>query len=502
MERLDPDACYRALAARDQRFDGRLFVGVVTTGIYCRPVCPARTPKRENCRFFPSAAAAQAAGFRPCLRCRPETSPELASWRGTANTVSRALALIADGALDGDEARIDALAQRLGLGERQLRRLFESHLGASPIAVAQTRRLLFAKQLVHETRLPMAEVALAAGFGSVRRFNATFRRLYGRPPSALRRTAASAMSGAAEAGVTLFLRYRPPYDWEAMLAHFAARAVTGVERVEGGAYCRTVRHEGELGTIEVTHAPKRQSLRVAIRFPDMRALPALVARVRRVFDLGADIDAINAHLSQDPSLAQLVARRPGLRAPGGWDGFELALRAVLGQQVSLEAARGLARRLVALCGPALPPERCVDPALTHGFPGAAEVAAADLAQMPMPGARKATLKAVAEAALADPGLFRAFGSIEEAVARLRAIPGVGEWTAQYIALRALREPDAFPASDIGLLRGAAGIDGIRPSPAALARRAEPWRPWRAYAAQHLWTADAAYRPNLLETAHG
>jgi AraC family transcriptional regulator of adaptative response / DNA-3-methyladenine glycosylase II len=499
MERLDPDAAYRAVATRDQRFDGRLFVGVVTTGVYCRPVCPARTPKRENCRFFPSAAAAQAAGFRPCLRCRPETSPELASWRGTSNTVSRALALIADGALDGDAAGVDRLAARLGLGERQLRRLFERHLGASPVAVAQTRRVLFAKQLIHETRLPMAEVALAAGFGSVRRFNAIFRGLYRRPPSALRRGGAGAES--ATAGVTLLVRYRPPYDWEAMLAHLAARAVAGVERVAGGVYWRTVGHDGVFGTVAVAHAPERQSLRVAIRLPSVRALPAIVARVRRVFDVGADIDAINAHLSQDPGLAALVARRPGLRAPGGWDGFELALRAVLGQQVSLEAARRLAARLVALCGAALPPDRRDDPALTHAFPGPAEVAAADLAAMPMPGARKATLKAVAAAALADPGLFRAFGTVEEAVQRLRAIPGVGEWTAQYIALRALREPDAFPASDIGLLRGAAGVDGARPSPADLARRAEPWRPWRAYAAQHLWAADAAQRPNLLERRH-
>jgi AraC family transcriptional regulator of adaptative response / DNA-3-methyladenine glycosylase II len=223
----------------------------------------------------------------------------------------------------------------------------------------------------------------------------------------------------------------------------------------------------------------------------VRALPAILARVRRVFDVGADIDAINAHLSQDPGLAALVARRPGLRAPGGWDGFELALRAVLGQQVTLEAARRLVGRLVALCGEALPEAAGRPGALTHLFPTPAAVAAADLASLPMPGARKATLKAVAEAALAEPGLFRAFATVEAAVARLRAIRGVGDWTAQYIALRALSAPDAFPASDVGLLRGAAGIDGVRPSPADLARRAEPWRPWRAYAAQHLWTVSAS-----------
>jgi AraC family transcriptional regulator of adaptative response / DNA-3-methyladenine glycosylase II len=317
----------------------------------------------------------------------------------------------------------------------------------------------------------------------------------------LRRRSAAAPEGG-EASVILLVRYRPPYDWDAMLAHFAARAIAGVERVEQGVYRRTIADGGETGAVEVAHAPERQSLRVAIRFPSVRALPAIVARVRRVFDVAADIDAINAHLSRDPGLAALVARRPGLRAPGGWDGFELALRAVLGQQVSLEAARRLAGRLVELCGTARADGPRLDPALTHAFPSPAQVAAADLAAMPMPGARKATLKAVAEAAVADPGLFRAFGTIEGAIARLRAIPGIGDWTAHYIALRALREPDAFPASDIGLLRGAAGVDGVRPSPADLLRRAEPWRPWRAYAAQHLWTADAAHRPNLQETAHG
>ena len=245
MEPLDPQTCYRALETRDARFDGRLFVGVTSTGIYCRPICPARTPKFENCRFFPSAAAAQEAGFRPCLRCRPETAPDLAAWRGTSNTVSRGLALIAEGALDGDEASVEALAERLGVGERQLRRLFQQHLGASPIAVAQTRRVLFAKQLIHETRLPMTEVALAAGFGSVRRFNETFQRLFDRPPSALRRkTVTSLREGSVAAiGVTLRLRYRPPYDWPAMLAFLRARAIAGVELVDGERYRRTV-HAG------------------------------------------------------------------------------------------------------------------------------------------------------------------------------------------------------------------------------------------------------------------
>jgi AraC family transcriptional regulator of adaptative response / DNA-3-methyladenine glycosylase II len=488
---LDPHACYRAFETRDARFDGRIFVGVTSTGIYCRPICPARSAKFANCRFFPSAAAAQAAGFRPCLRCRPETAPELGAWRGTSNTVTRGLALIADGALDGEGASVEALAARLGLGARQLRRLFEQHLGASPIAVAQTRRVLFAKQLLHDTRLPMTEVALAAGFGSLRRFNETFRALFRRPPSALRRKSVVSLpaGSAGESGVVVRLRYRPPYDWPAMLGYLRARTIDGVERVADEIYVRTVAQDGAVGTVEIRHLPARESLEATIRVPTVEALPAIVARIRRAFDLGADIATIGAHLAQDPVLAPLVAARPGLRAPGGWDGFELAVRAVLGQQVTVVAARQLAGQLVRLCGTRLRKGA----ALTHAFPTAAQVAAADLGALGMPGARKAALAALAHAALADPFLFQPQAKVEDTVARLRAIKGVGEWTAQYIALRAARETDAFPASDIGLLRGAAR-NGARPSPAELNLRAEPWRPWRAYAAQHLWAADAAVRP--------
>jgi AraC family transcriptional regulator of adaptative response / DNA-3-methyladenine glycosylase II len=500
MELPDRHVCYRALQSRDHRFDGFLFVAVTSTGIYCRPVCPARTPKFENCIFFPSAAAAQQAGFRPCLRCRPETAPDMASWRGTSNTVSRALALITDGALDGDGASVEKLAERLGLGERQMRRLFLQHLGASPIAVAQTRRVLFAKQLIHETQMPMTEIALAAGFGSVRRFNEIFRDLFHRPPSALRRKSRASVESA-EAGVTLRLRYRPPYDWESMLAYLSARAIPGVEVVEKGIYLRTVELDGFTGSVEVTHLPQRQSLGVTIRFPNVASLPAIVARVKRVFDVGADIETIDAHLSHDPRLALLVARRPGLRAPGAWDGFELAVRAILGQQITVVAARRLAGQLVALHGKPVPPGQAGHPALSHVFPAAQCLALARQIGLGMPLARQASLQALAEAAVADPNLFRPFGTIEEAIVRLRSIRGVGEWTAQYIALRALREMDAFPASDIGLLRGAETIDGNRPSSAQLLSRAEAWRPWRAYAAQHLWAANATTKHNQGEL-HG
>src|SRR5580693_5270951 len=360
MELPEREICYRALRSRDARFDGLIFVGVTSTGVYCRPVCSARSPKFENCRFFGSAAAAQEAGFRPCLICRPETAPEMASWRGTSNTVSRALALISDGALDGEGASVEILAERLGLGERQLRRLFLQHLGASPVAVAQTRRVLFAKHLIHETQMPMTEVALAAGFGSVRRFNEIFRDLF----------------------------YRPPYDWDSILGHLRARAIPGVEVVENGRYLRTVEIGGFVGSVEVAHLPKRQSLSVTIRLPQVQSLPAIVTRVRRLFDLGADIQTIDEHLSRDPLLAPLVAQRPGLRAPGGWDGFELAVRAILGQQITVVAARGLAAKLVAAYGQPLP-ENLASEGVTHVFPTPQRLIGADFAALGMPRSRAA-----------------------------------------------------------------------------------------------------------------
>lgn len=318
METLDPTACYRAVETRDARFDGRFFTAVLTTGIYCRPICPARTPKAENCCFYITAAAAQEAGFRPCLRCRPEAAPDLAVWRGTSNTVSRGLALIAEGALDGEEASVDALAGRLGVGERQLRRLFKQHLGASPVAVAQTRRVLFAKQLLHETALPMAEVALASGFGSIRRFNETFQSLYGRPPRDLRRQALASdrvEGSVAQDGVILRLRYRPPLDWPDLLNAIVAQG-DAAEQVADGVWRRQLSD----GDVTVTALPGQDALNVVIRTGDIRSLSGIAARLRRRFDLSADMATINAHLSQDPVLAPLVADRPGRRVPAPWDG--------------------------------------------------------------------------------------------------------------------------------------------------------------------------------------
>jgi AraC family transcriptional regulator, regulatory protein of adaptative response / DNA-3-methyladenine glycosylase II len=485
---LDHDACYRAVSTRDPRFDGRIFIAVRTTGIYCRPICPARTPKRENVAFYPTASAAQQAGFRPCLRCRPESSPDLAAWRGTSNTVSRALALISEGGLDG--AAVDALALRLGVGERQLRRLFRQHLGASPIAVAQTRRVLFAKQLIVETTMPMAEIALASGFGSIRRFNATFQALYQRPPRELRRSRNRDHEESGAAGITLTLPFAHPYDWDAMIGFLAARAISGIEAVAGHErYRRSIALDRAQGIVAVEPDGRHRGLRVTISFPRIASLAEIVRRVRHVFDLGADPQAIGEDLSRDPLLAPLVARRPGLRVSGAWDGFELAVRAILGQQIAVTAAAKLAARLVAAHGEPMRARR--SDGITHTFPTPARLAAADLQSLGMPAARAGALSSLAASAVAEPRLFGTTHTLEAAIARLRSLPGIGEWTAQYIAMRALREPDAFPAADIGLARAVTRPGGGRPNVADILARAEAWRPWRAYAAQHLWTADGA-----------
>jgi len=479
---LDHDACYRAIELRDARFDGRFFTAVKTTGTYCRPVCPARTPRPENVTFYPTAAAAQEAGFRPCLRCRPETAPDRGAWRGTSNTVSRALALIELGALD--EGSVDALAGRLGLGERQLRRLCRQHLGASPVAVAQTRRVLLAKQLIHETSLPMTEIAFASGFGSIRRFNETFLALYGRAPCALRRGSGPEIPARQAGEISLLLRYQPPYDWPGVLEFLRLRAIPGIERVAKNCYSRTIQLDGRQGTVSVRPA-EGHALRARIRFPRLSALPGIIARLRRVFDLAADPLPIAAHLAKDPALAPLVAARPGLRVPGAWDGFELAIRAVLGQQISVPAAVRLAGRLVSAHGePLAEPDR----ELTRVFPRPEVLARADLAALGIPRSRAATLSAVAAAAVADPDLLCASRGLDEAIERLRSIPGVGEWTAHYIALRQLREPDAFPAADVGLVGALAHLESRRRSSRELIARADRWRPWRAYAAQHLWAS--------------
>lgn len=481
-EGLDRDACYRALRTRDARFDGRFYTAVLSTGIYCRPVCPATTPKPENCVFYPSAAAAHAAGFRPCLRCRPELAPGVAGWRGTVNTVSRALQLIAEGMLDRDGGNVDGLADRVGVGSRHLRRLFDRHVGVPPIAVAQAQRVLFARALIAETAMPLTEVAMASGFGSVRRFNAVMQRRFGRPPRALRRPVRE--EAPAAAGITLRLSHTRPYDWPAMLAFLKARSIPGVESVEGDCYRRTIALAGAAGSVAVRRADDSH-LAATISFPRVEALPAIVARLRRLFDLDADAEAIAAHLRRDPRLAPLVTKRPGLRVPGGWDAFELAVRAILGQQISVSAASTLAGRLAERFGSII---ETGDPGLRVLFPRAELLAGADLTLIGLPRLRASAVSTLAAAAVADANLFRPYGSLEGTTAKLATLPGVGPWTAQYIAMRALREPDAFPATDLGLLRAAA-CDGRRLTPAELSEQAEAWRPWRAYAALQLWTGE-------------
>ena len=494
---LERDVCYRALCARDPRFDGRFYVCVRSTGIYCRPICPARTPKLENCVFVPTSAAAHQLGFRSCLRCRPELAPHLAAFRGTANTVSRALALIAEGALD--EGDVEQLAARLGIGQRQLRRLFDQHVGASPISVAQAQRILFAKRLITETSLSMANVALGAGFGSIRRFNQVIRDTYGRAPLALRRSATSAAPGA---GVTLRLPYRPPYDWTGMLAFLAARAIPGVELVDGARYLRTFALGGVQGMVEVTRAVGAHQLLATIHTEDVCVLGSVVARLKRVFDLDAEMEAIDAHLARDRRLEERVRARPGVRVPGAWDAFELAVRAVLGQQISVAAATTFAGRLVASHGrplsdhvaPTLAAPRCL-------FPQPAELAEASLTRIGLTRARAQTLCALASAVHEEPQLLAPRATLEESVAKLVSLPGIGPWTAHYIALRALDEPDALPASDLGLLR-ALETAGDRPTPAELSRWAEAWRPWRSYAVIRLWTQPSSLPTSSSEPRRG
>jgi AraC family transcriptional regulator of adaptative response / DNA-3-methyladenine glycosylase II len=374
-----------------------------------------------------------------------------------------------------------------------LRRLFRQHVGASPIAVAQTRRVLLAKQLIHETSLPMAQVALASGFNSVRRFNETFLELFGRPPAALRRSRDKTRR---EAGaLSVRLPYRPPYDWETMLSFLSARAIPGVEIVAGDTYRRSISIGAQCGVISVAPAAKNR-IDVRVRFPDMAALPQIIARVRRVFDLAADPDTIGAHLAQDPVLAPLVAARPGLRVPGAWDGFELAVRAIFGQQITVPAATRLLGKLAHAFGDSLPAtmqeREHESEGLTHLFPSVTRIATADLTTLGMPGARAKAETSLAQAISADPAIFSRGASLEDAILKLRALPGIGEWTAQYIAMRELREPDAFPAADIGLLRAMADSEGRRPSPSELLVRSERWRPWRAYAALHLWAAGVPH----------
>jgi len=477
---LDAEHCYRALRSRDRRFDGRFFTGVTTTGIYCRPICPAPPPRRENVRFFACAAAAQDAGFRPCLRCRPETAPGTPAWQGSSAVVSRGLRLIREGALD--EGAVRELAARLGLGERQLRRLFLRHLGTSPLALARARRLHFARALLDETNLPMAQVAFAAGFQSIRQFNHALRACFGESPRRLRARRRAPVRAESDT-VTLRLAYRPPFDWNAALEFLAPRATPGVELVAGGVYLRSVEVQGAAGTIEVANGGDGTHLLLRARLADPAGLLDAVDRVRRIFDLTADPLRIAGDLerSAGPRLAPALRDAPGLRVLGAWDAFELAVRAVLGQQVSVAAASTLCGRLARAFGKPV----SLGLGLTHLFPRPEALALADVATIGIPQARAHTLRALARAVANRTLRLDAARGLDDAIARLCNVPGIGEWTAHYIAMRAFGEPDAFPAGDLGLRKVLAGGEPAL-SASAVARLAEDWRPWRAYGAMALW----------------
>jgi AraC family transcriptional regulator of adaptative response / DNA-3-methyladenine glycosylase II len=482
---LDIDICYRALAARDARFDGVFFVGVTTTGIYCRPLCPARTARRDRCRFFSTAAAAEQAGFRPCLRCRPELAPGNASVDATGRVAHLAAARIEAGALH-DGGSLEALAEELGLSSRQLRRAVKQELGVSPIQLAQTNRLLLAKKLLTETRLPIIEVAYASGFASVRRFNALFRSHYRLTPSRLRRSNGLIPR---QPSMRLLLTYRPHLAWAELLRFLAARAMAGVECVSGLTYGRTVAIGKQEGWLKVEPAPGRHALVVELSSTLAPALPPLLARLRNLFDLNARPDVIEAHLQHDRLMGPMTRRCSGLRVPGAFSGFELAVRAILGQQVSVRAATTLAGRFAAAFGR---PIETPLPELNRLTPIARSVATAKLAELTGLGVTRSRAESIQSLARAldERKLHLEVGSEPEAaIEQLRALPGIGEWTAHYIAMRALRWPDAFPHGDLGLRKalGAASAWQVREA-------AEAWRPWRAYAAMHLWNHHRQTQP--------
>ncbi len=470
----DADACYRALQTHDARFDGVFFVGVASTGIYCRVVCPAKTPRRENCTFYPSAAAAERAGYRPCLRCRPELAPGNARVDAAGRLAAAAAGRIEEGALTGQS--VEELAAELGVSDRHLRRVVEEAFGVSPVELAQTQRLLLAKRLLTDTDLPITEVAFASGFSSLSRFNALFKERYRLNPTDLRRQRDPGASPAET--ICCDLAYRPPLDWRALVDYLASRGARGVEAaVDGGErYRRTVRWKERRGWLSVAPSPDRENtLRVELSASLAPVLPAVLARVKRLFDLAAEPERIARHLGE------IAQKNPGLRVPGAFDPFETAVRAILGQQVSVRAATTLAGRLAAALGE---PVETPFPDLTHLPPTPERVAAAEpeeLAALGISHARAGYLIALARA-VTDGGLsLEPGGDVPATVARLKELPGIGEWTAQYIAMRALSWPDAFPHTDLGVYK-ALGTN----NPRRVLEIAEAWRPWRAYAVQHLW----------------
>lgn len=479
----------RARLSRDPRFDGQFFIGVKTTGIYCRPICPAVAPKSRNVTFYPSAAAAGEAGFRPCLRCRPECAPGTPAWSGTSTTVRRGLRLIANGALD--DGNIEQLADRLGVTSRHLRRLFTRHLGASPLAVAHTQRLHFAKRLIDQTNLTMNDIASAAGFGSTRRFNDTFRKTYGRAPRELRRSRDVALENGG--ALTVRLSYRSPFDWPAVLAFLAGRATPGVEQLVGNAYLRTVSINDQRGVIECRSDDNADSLCLSLHGISTHALFEVVQRGRELFDLDAPVADIAKAFTTDKRLDKLLRQNPGIRVPGAWDGFELTIRAILGQQVSVKAATTMTGRIAERYGERFELPESVS-AMRDGvhldrlFPSPARLARARFNNIGLVKSRAETIRRVASAVLNGELGFDTAQDPDQFCRTLTSIRGIGDWTAQYVAMRVLKNPDAFPASDLGLLKAFDDAGQGRISATELRRYAEPWRPWRAYAALLLWSS--------------
>ncbi len=482
----DPAVCERARHARDARFDGHFFIAVRSTGIYCRPICPAPTARAENVTYYPTAAAAATAGYRPCLRCRPEAAPGSPAWRGTASTVTRGLRLIGEGALDN--ASVEELAVRLGVTPRHLARLFQTHLGASPVAVAQTRRLQFAKRLIDETTLPFATIADAAGFGSLRRFNDLILKTWQRSPRELRRLRTP---NATDDAIVLRVPYRTPFDWPHWLDFLQRRAIPGVETVTRDGYARVLATPQSAGLLIIKPLSGENAAQVCVRGVPPALLFDTLHRARRLLDAEADPADIAATLMRDTRLAKSLARHPGLRLPGAWDAFELAVRAVLGQQISVAAARTLAGRLVTRFGRLL--SEPFSPALTHCFPEPAVLADASLAGIGLPAKRAASLNALA-AAVRD-GRVDFNAAPDELGAALEALPGIGPWTAQYIVMRAQHNPDALPVGDLVLRKqlGNGQLLNVR----QVQEQAETWRPWRAYGLMHVWaqanTETSMYR---------
>lgn len=500
----DTERCVRAVQSKDARFDGWFFTGVLTTGIYCRPSCPVVPPKPQNMRFYPSAAAAQQAGFRACKRCRPDTSPGSPEWNHRADLTARAMRLIADGVVDRDG--VAGLAARLGYSTRQVERQLRAELGAGPLALARAQRAQTARVLIETSPLPMGDVAFAAGFSSIRTFNDTVQEVFALAPTELRRratrtragTGGTGGTGTAPGAISLRLPFRQPLTPDNLFGHLVATAVPGVEEWRGGAYRRTLRLPYGHGIAALTPRPgPHPYISARLALTDQRDLAIAISRCRRLLDLDADPVAVDEQLARDPQLAELIAKAPGRRVPRTTDGAEFAVRAVLGQQVSTAAARTHAGRLVTAYGTEI---EDTEGGLTHLFPEPGALAGLDPGRLAMPQTRRTTLTALV-AALAAGDLDLGGGSDwERARRQLAELPGIGPWTVEVVAMRALGDPDAFPATDLGVRKAAAGL-GLPGSPAALVRHSAAWRPWRAYAVQYLWAAPPAgdHPINLMPT---